>query len=276
MPHRTARTYIETGRPSSWNSAAPPGNPYHRDSHRPPAPLTTPRCDVPALLKYKNIWIPAVLGALAAVAVLFATAGGDGDDETADDTTTESAAGSAGRPIDAELLVRDSSHRLTQPTESKATFVEFLDFECEGCGAAYPAIEELRGTYGDRVTFVVRYFPLDGHFNADRAARAVEAAAQQGEFERMYQKMFDTQRDWGEQQVPADDTFRGFAEELSLDMVAWDAAYNDPATIERIRVDQADGRALGVESTPSFFLDGKQLVPQSFEDLVSAFEAAVE
>ena len=99
----------------------------------------------------------------------------------------------------ASMTVRDDSPRLSTPTESKATFVEFLDFECEGCGAAYPAVEQLRQTYGDQVTFVVRYFPLPGHFNADRAARAVAAAAEQGQFEPMYRKMFDTQRSWGEQ-----------------------------------------------------------------------------
>ncbi len=97
--------------------------------------------------------------------------------------------------------------------------MEFLDFECEGCGAAYPAVEQLRQTYGDQVTFVVRYFPLPGHFNADRAARAVAAAAEQGQFEPMYRKMFDTQRSWGEQRVPLDDLFFSYAQELGLDRI---------------------------------------------------------
>ena len=97
-----------------------------------------------------------------------------------------------------------------------------------------PVIEDLRRTYGDRVTFVVRYFPMPGHFNAERAARAVEAAAQQGRFEQMYQRMFPTQTHWGEQQVPADDLFRSFAVDLDLDMAAFDTVYNSPATLERI------------------------------------------
>lgn len=49
------------------------------------------------------------------------------------------------------------------------TFVEFLDFECESCRAAYPANEQLRKDYEGRVTFVVRYFPIPSHFNAERA-----------------------------------------------------------------------------------------------------------
>ena len=71
-----------------------------------------------------------------------------------------------------------------------------------------------------------------------------------------------------------DDLFRTFAEDIGLDMAQFDADYNDPSTLERIRRDQADGRALGVESTPTFFLDGERLQPESFEELVAALEAA--
>ena len=173
------------------------------------------------------------------------------------------------------LLVRDSSHRLSEAADGKATFVEFLDFECEACGAAYPAIEQLRQQYAGRVTFVIRYFPLDSHFNAMRAARAVEASAQQGQLEAMYKKMYATQQQWAEQQVPADATFRGFAAELGLDMARWDAAYDDSATLDRINVDIADGRALGVESTPTFFINGERLEPKSPDDLTDSLDAAL-
>ncbi len=130
-----------------------------------------------------------------------------------------------------ERLVRPDSHKLGVAPDGKATFVEFLDFECESCRAAFPAIEQLRKDYAGKVTFVVRYFPIPSHFNAERAARAVEAAAQQGKFEQMYQKMYETQTQWGEQQVPADELFRGFAKDLGLDLAAWDKAYDAPATL---------------------------------------------
>ncbi|WP_326638028.1 MULTISPECIES: DsbA family protein [unclassified Streptosporangium] len=55
--------------------------------------------------------------------------------------------------------------------------LEFLDFECEACRAAFPVVEDLHEQYAGKVTFVVRYFPLPGHFNAERAARAVVDAA---------------------------------------------------------------------------------------------------
>ena len=173
-------------------------------------------------------------------------------------------------------VVRENSHRLNSVPDSQVTFVEFLDLECEGCRAVYPAIEQARAEYGDRVNFVIRYFPIPSHFNAERAARAVESAGQQGKFEPMYKKMYETLAEWGEQQTPADSTFRGFATELGLDIAAFDAAYYDPATLDRVKVDVADGKALGVKGTPTFFLNGDKLKFTNYEDLSAAVEEALK
>ena len=88
----------------------------------------------------------------------------------------DASAGSQVQVDDVGQLVRDNSRRLNTVPNSDVTVVEFLDFECEGCRAAFPMVEKLRSEYGDRVNFVVRYFPIPSHFNAERAARAVEAA----------------------------------------------------------------------------------------------------
>lgn len=175
----------------------------------------------------------------------------------------------------AAQVVRENSHRLNDVPDADVTFVEFLDFECEGCKAFYPTVEKLRADYGDRVEFILRYFPLPGHFNAERAARVVEAAAQQGQLEAMYHEMFETQPEWGEQRVAADDVFRGFAIELGLDMDKFDATYNDPATAERIRLDIDDGTELGVRGTPSFFINGSPIRARSPEDLRAALDNAL-
>jgi protein-disulfide isomerase len=173
-------------------------------------------------------------------------------------------------------VVRENSHRLNTVPGAAVTFVEFLDFECEGCRAAYPVVEQLRADYGDRVEFVLRYFPLSGHFNAERAARAVEAAAKQGQLEPMYHHMYETQAQWGEQRTPADAVFRGFAAELGLDMGAFDVAYNDPATLERVRLDVNDGEAVGVTGTPTFFVNGAQIRLRGPDDLRNAIEDALQ
>lgn len=183
----------------------------------------------------------------------------------------------SGQPTqEAGQLVRENSRVLSQAPNEKAVLVEFLDFECEGCAAAYPFIEELRTEYADTVTFVNRYFPLPGHPNSVTAAVAVEAAAQQDAYEPMYQRMFETQTEWSHTTEDRSDVFRGYAEDLGLDMAAYDAAVADPATRERVELDVADGTALGVSGTPTFYLDGEQLAPSTLEEFTAAIEAAVQ
>lgn len=171
--------------------------------------------------------------------------------------------------------VRADSHVLGEPGTSGVTVVEFLDFECEACGAFYPLVEQLREEYAGEVTFVTRYFPLDGHFNSRHAAVAVEAAAQQGAFEQMYSKLFETQAQWGEQRESRAPLFREFAAELGLDLAAYDAAVADPATLARVESDLTDGIALGVQSTPTFFVNDELLRLEAYDDLQAGIEAAL-
>lgn len=177
-------------------------------------------------------------------------------------------------PSSASVL-RSQSHVLDDGGADAVTVVEFLDFECEACGAYYPVVEELREKYAGRITYAVRYFPLPGHFNSTHAAVAVEAAAQQGRFEDMYQRLFETQAQWGEAQESRAALFRDYAAELGLDMTAFDAAVADPATQDRVRSDFEEGRALGVSSTPTFFVDGKALTIERWGDLEAAIQAAL-
>ena len=219
----------------------------------------------------KNLRISLVMAAVAAIVLVGAFMMGRSDAKSTDAPPAASGSGQ---------LVRADSHRLTTAADGKVTFVEFVDFECESCKAASGAIDQLRKEYEGRVTFVVKYFPNPGHFNAERAARAVESAAQQDQFEPMFQKMFATQLEWGGKHdggagVPADDAFRGFAADLKLDMAAYDKAYDDAGTLKRVRQDLADGKALGVTGTPTFFLNGKMFEPTSYEHIVQSLDAAL-
>ncbi|GAA2697187.1 MULTISPECIES: thioredoxin domain-containing protein [Actinosynnema] len=175
---------------------------------------------------------------------------------------------------DPALLVRPDSHKLTDPADSKVTVVEFLDLECEACGAAYPDVERLRAEYGDRVTFVLRYFPIPGHVNAELAARAVEAAGRQGKLELMYQAMYETQARWGDQRVSHRETFLGFARGLELDVATFEADLDDPATVDRVLADREDGVALGVRGTPTFFVNGARFSgAPTYDGLKAALDA---
>ena len=210
----------------------------------------------------RNLKLSLAMVVAAVAAALIAASAGSGGDEP------EVAAEGGSVPV-----VRPDSQRLSTG-DSDATFVEFLDFECEACRAAHPAVEQLRSQYGDEVTFVVRNFPL--HNNSEAAARAAEAAAAQGKFEEMYDRLFETQPEWGEKDSSQEDVFFGFAEDLGLDMDEFRAVYDDRATIEKIRRDKADGQALGVTGTPTFFLDGEKLEVESFEELVNRIEQAID
>ena len=181
---------------------------------------------------------------------------------------------STGTPAAAEV-VREDSHVLGEPGTGDVTLVEFLDFECEACGAVFPFIESLREQYAGEVTFVARYFPIPSHKNALNAAIAAEAAARQGKFEEMYVMLFETQTQWAEQQESKADVFRQYAEELGLDLDQYDADVADPTTAERVLSDQNDGTALGVSGTPTIFLNGELLELQSADDLTSAIDAAL-
>lgn len=188
-----------------------------------------------------------------------------------------SAPGTAGDKADPSKLVREDSHKLSTAPDGKVTIVEFLDFECEACGANYPDVEKIRSEYGDKITFVTRYFPLSNHRNAQLAAQSVEAAGRQGKFEEMYQKMYENQKEWAEQQVPQTAIFERFAVEIGLDTAKFKADQNDPAVAERVKKDQADGEALGVQATPTFFFNGEQLQGiQKYEELKAKIDAALK
>ncbi|GAB6987330.1 DsbA family protein [Nocardioides pyridinolyticus] len=178
-------------------------------------------------------------------------------------------------PAQESAVVRTDSRILGEEGSSDVTFVEFLDFECEACRAAYPIVEDLRDKYAGEVTFVIRYFPLPGHFNSERAARAVESAARQGELEAMYSKMYETQESWGESQEPQDDLFRSFAEEIGLDMEQYDADYASDEVADRVARDLEDGTTLGVQGTPTFYVDGELFQPETVDDFSTALDEAL-
>jgi protein-disulfide isomerase len=177
-------------------------------------------------------------------------------------------------PSEDAQVVRPDGRVLSKAPNEQAVLVEFLDFKCEGCAAAYPVVEDLRAEYADTVTFVHRYFPLPGHPNSMTAAITVEAAAQQGAYEAMYQRMFDTQEQWGYATEDRRPVFRGYAEDLGLDMAAYDKAVADPATRARIEADVAEGIDLGLQGTPTFFLDGKPLALNTLEQFRDDLDAA--
>lgn len=178
------------------------------------------------------------------------------------------------RPNPAQV-VRADSRRLSTAKTGDATLVEFLDFECEACGAVFPVLEDLREKYADRLTFVIRYFPNEGHVNAQLAAQAVEAAARQNKLEAMYTLMFRRQTQWAEAEDSKETTFVGYARALGLDVAQFKADMNSPEVQARVTRDRDEGLALDVQGTPTLFLNGKMLELTSVDRLEADIRAAI-
>jgi protein-disulfide isomerase len=164
--------------------------------------------------------------------------------------------------------------RLDSPTlgaaDAEVTIVEFLDPECESCRAAFPFVKQILQDYEGRVRLVVRYFPL--HNNSVLAAAATEAAGAQGMYWEMQEMLFTRQSEWGEQRTPQTDLFISYATELGLNIEQFTADLQNPDYLARIERDQADGEALGVTGTPTFFINGRRVEELSADAIIAMIE----
>lgn len=170
------------------------------------------------------------------------------------------------------LTIVADDHSKGNP-DAKVTLVEYLDFECEACGAYYPLIKQLVAEFPNDLRIVTRYFPLPGHKNSMTAALAVEAASKQGKYWEMHDTLFENQEKWGNKAVPTPQIFEEYAKQIGLDMEKFKTDVADPATRARVQRDFDSSEKLGNNSTPSLFVSGKKIEnPRSYE----AFKALVQ
>lgn len=175
-----------------------------------------------------------------------------------------------GAPVDSQSLVRDSSH-MTGKKDAKVTIVEFGDYECPACGAAYPITKQLLSNYqgNDNVNFVFRNFPLTTiHPNAEIGAEAAEAAAEQGKFWEMHDLLYEKQTEWAESTDPMS-KFVGYAQQLGLDVNKFQQEVNDRKFSDIIKADEDDGNGLGVNATPTFYINGEKMDTYQYDALKS-------
>lgn len=153
-------------------------------------------------------------------------------------------------------------------TDSKVVFVEYGDFECPGCGGMHPTVKALTEKYEDQMVFVFRNFPITSiHPNARIAAATAEAAGLQGKYWDMHDKLFENQSTWkdlrGQQRT---DFFVGYARELGLDVEKFKQDLGGTKVNQKITFDQALARKDKVNSTPTFYLNGKQVAQETWSD----------
>lgn len=165
--------------------------------------------------------------------------------------------------------------QVTGNPEAEVTLVEYSDFECPACGQFYPYVKDILAEYGDEIRFEYKHFPLtQAHPNAEPAARAAEAAGQQGQFFEFHDLLFENQEEWSGSSN-ASQYFTSYAEELGLDMGQWRTQQRASLLRDKVSDDFAEGRNLGVTGTPTFFLNGERMNIQTFDDFRTQIEAAI-
>lgn len=165
-----------------------------------------------------------------------------------------------------------ASDHVSGPPTAKAVLIEYSDFQCPACGAYAPIVRQVKQQYGDKLALVYREFPLrQTHKYAQLAAQAGEAAAQQGKFWEYHDLLFERQASWP-QTLNVKQTFVDYAKELGLDETKFNTDFDSQAVKDRINVDVASGTAAKIPGTPTFFLNGQRINPQSYNDFKDAID----
>ena len=159
------------------------------------------------------------------------------------------------------------------PTRGEAnaivTVVEFTDFQCPSCAAMQPILDDVLKSYGNKVRFVVRDFPLSMHGNARKAAEAANAANAQGKFFEYAAILFKHQNALD---VPS---LKKYASDLGLNRALFDAALDTGKYSAEVKHDMEDGEKYGVDSTPTVFINGVALTVLSPDALRAAIDKAM-
>jgi protein-disulfide isomerase len=143
--------------------------------------------------------------------------------------------------------------------KSGVTLVEYGDYECPFCEEAYPVVKQVQSTFNDQIYFQFRNFPLVSiHQNAFAGARAAEAAGLQGKYFEMHDLLYNNQNQWAQSSNPTT-YFNQYAKQLGLNVTQFQKDYASTAVNNAINADMAAGNKLGVNATPTFYLDGKQI-----------------
>lgn len=147
------------------------------------------------------------------------------------------------------------------------TITEYSDYECPACGYFYPIVKKLKDKYGDQIKMNYKFFPLNSHQFSALAARAAQAAKNQGKFLEMHNKLFENQKRWSQSGDPTP-MFVNFARDLGLDIEQFKNDLNAAETQRTVMEQKKEGQMQGVRSTPTFFIGDEMLssLPRNFAE----------
>jgi protein-disulfide isomerase len=132
---------------------------------------------------------------------------------------------------------------------------EFADFQCGSCALKHPVLNEIKSMYGSRIRFIFRNYPLDMHDKSYDAAVAADAAGLQGKFWDMQNMLFNNQTAWTTD-ANYKQTWKGYADKIGLDVAKWENDMLGIAAKARVDEDKKRGKAIGITSTPTLFING--------------------
>jgi len=169
-----------------------------------------------------------------------------------------------------------STDNVEGPSTAPVTVVEYGDFQCPACSTYSFIVERLFNVASSSVRIVFRHFPLPQHQNAIAAARVAEAAGNQGKFWEMYSLLYTNQNDWSEK-LPAEakTVIYGYAQGLGLDMVRLASDETGTTTIAKIMAQEEEGQKIGVGHTPTFFVNGKEVNFNTYDEFKTIIDAAL-
>ena len=173
-----------------------------------------------------------------------------------------------------EGITTNTEHIKGNPNAS-VVLVEYSDFQCPACAAFHPVVADVLKTFGDSIRFEYKHFPLPIHPLAESAARAAEAAGQQGKFFEFHDKLFEEQNTWSKSPNP-NAHFMRYAEELGLDTDRFARALKSSLLRDEVRADRDEARAKNLTGTPTFFLNGEQMKIDTYQDFFDQIAKAID
>ncbi len=180
-----------------------------------------------------------------------------------------------GQNLGAPAPISASDH-VRGPANAQVTLIEYSDFQCPACETYYPVVSKLLTDSTTTIQFVYRHFPLSQHPNAIPASMASEAAGAQGKFWEMYDLLFSNHADWTELSDPTA-IFVKYATQLGLNVPQFTTDLASSTLKDKITSQNDEGISLGIDSTPTFFVNGKAIVnPQGYEAFQTIIDTAAK
>lgn len=165
-----------------------------------------------------------------------------------------------------ELGVVHPLDNVTGNASSSVLMIEYSDFECPACRSYSGVVKQLLVEFGSKIAFVYRHFPLtEIHPNAELAARAAQAAGKQGKFWEMHDLLFEKQDEWAQAADP-EPLFESYSKLLNISTEQFKTDFGSKEIINFVRAERADALKLGLQGTPTFFINGKQIQNPSSVD----------